>query len=56
MTRLRNAEGANTPAEQPSTTAPAVPKIKILVVRPVTPSQVPVPQQAPSTSAPALGT
>jgi hypothetical protein len=41
--------------QQPATTAPASPKIKMLVVRPVTPLAEPVPQQAPATSAPALG-
>jgi hypothetical protein len=48
-------QGLQTPAaEQAATTAPAAPKIKMPVVRPVTPSPEPVPQQAPATSTPAL--
>ena len=37
--------------QQPATTAPASPKIKTLVARPVTPSPEPVPQEPPPTAA-----
>ena len=50
--RAKQQELQTPAAEQPATTAPAAPKIKMLVVRPVTPSPELMPQQAPSTSAP----